>query len=234
MELGPIPEYLKPVMRKRFLAGLKNSHSLDTYELDLFRWFRTETEATWAQMDSEERQYIQEQVDSGVEEVNDSGILATDYYRKRMRTSNIIFLASLLESAMKRECERVCLALGDDILFKPSDLKGDPWVIRKVFLEKYGSFQIPDNLWDPIKKLLALRNAFAHHNGEVSLLTKEQILNFSKITGVDLSSSDISIHVSYIDSVSDSVHEIMEFLHEKINLVIDRAMSQKTVPAGAV
>lgn len=59
--------------------------------------------------------------------------------------------------------------------------------------------QVPDRLWDPIKEPLSLRNALAHHNGEVSLPTKVQVSTFGKISGVDVGSSEILTQVSYID-----------------------------------
>jgi hypothetical protein len=100
-------------MREHFLLGLKSHRSLETYELDLFGWFRNETEETWARMDAEENKYVQEQIAAGAEVINDSGILAVGYYRRRMRASHVIFLASLMEGAMKRECDRLATVLGD-------------------------------------------------------------------------------------------------------------------------
>ncbi|MEA3642898.1 MAG: hypothetical protein VBE63_23580 [Lamprobacter sp.] len=229
MELGPIPNHLKRAMREHFLSELKGRHSLETYELDLFWWFRRETEETWLQMDVEEQKYIQEQIAAGAEEINDSGIVTVDYYRKRMRFSHIIFLTSLLESGMKRECNRLTIALHEKILFKASDLKGDPWSARKVFLERYGSFQTPNDLWDPIKKLLAVRNALVHHNGEVSMLTKDQAAALGKIPGIDVKRSEIDIDVSYVDQASESVRKIMKFLHDKTNSVVDRAVKPQIV-----
>ena len=229
MELGPIPDHLKHAMRKHFLSGLKGFRSLETYELDLFGWFRRETEEAWGKMDDQEQQYIQEQVAAGAEEINDSGILAVNYYRKRTRYSHVIFLASLLESAMKRECDRLSTALGEKILFRPSELKGDPWSARKVFLERHGSFQTPDDLWGSINGLLAVRNALVHHNGEASLLTKDQIAALGKIPGVDMDRSEVGIEAAYLDQATESVRSLMEFIHQSINSVIDRAVRPQAV-----
>lgn len=229
MELGPIPDSLKNSMRKHFLSGLKGHRSLEIYELDLFRWFRHETEETWAKMEAEEQKYIQEQVDSGSDEINDSGILAVGYYRKRTRYSHVIFLASLLEGAMKRECDRLASTLGEKILFKPSELKGDPWSCRRTFLERHGSFQTPDELWSPIKILLAVRNALVHHNGEILLLTQEQISALSKVTGVDVTRSEVGIEAQYLDQATESAGNLMGFLHDKTNSVIDRAVKPQAV-----
>lgn len=82
----------------------------------------------------EERKYIQEQVSAGQDETNGSGILANDDYRKGTRYPHGIFLASLLGSAIKRERVRLANAPGERILFKPSELRGDPWISRKTFL----------------------------------------------------------------------------------------------------
>lgn len=229
MELGPIPDYLKNSMRKHFLSGLKGHRSLEIYELDLFRWFTNETEETWAQMEAAEKKYIREQVAAGAEDINDSGVLAVDYYRKRTRYSHVIFLASLLESAMKRECDRLSNALGDKILFKPSELKGDPWSARKTFLERHGSFQTPDDLWSAIKDLLAVRNALVHHNGELLLLTQQQIAVLGKIAGIDTAHSQIGIGENYLDEAADLAGKLMEFLHEKTNSIIDRAVKPQAI-----
>ena len=224
-----IYDHLQMIMRKHFLSDLKRQHSLPTDELNLFDWFRAETEETWTRMRAEEQRRIQEQIDAGVEEVDDSGVIAVDYYCKRMRYSHVIFLASLLEGAMKFECDRLDIALGDIVLFKPSDLKGDPWSARKVFLEGHGSFRIPDDLWGSIKDLLAVRNALVHHNGEISLLTQEQVAVLGKIAGVDSKQTEVGLTVSYLNHASQSVRDLMKFVHEKTNSVIDRALRPQAI-----
>lgn len=229
MDIGKIPEYLKTDMRKHFLSGLKGSDSVDMYEFELFRWFKKETEDAWARMDDQERQYIKDQVASGAEVINDSGIIATDYYRSRMRFSHVIFLTSLLEAAMKRECNRLNKAIGAQVLFKPSELKGSPWSMRRIFLERYGHFEVPSSMWEPIKHLLAVRNALAHHNGDVLLLTQEQISTLRKISGISLNSSEVGIEEEYVDQAIEAVREIVQFLHAKVNEVIDRAVNPKGV-----
>lgn len=229
MTLGPIPDYLKNAMRDHFLSGLKDNHSLEIYELDLFRWFRSETEETWGAMNAEEQKYLQEQVASGVDEINDTGVLAVAYYRTRMRSSHVIFLATLLESAMKRECQRLTIALSEKVMFNPSELKGDPWSARKLFLERHASFQICSDLWNPINDLLSVRNAFVHHGGDVTLLTAEQISRLQKIPDINVDNSEIQVGVNYIDYASEAVKELMQFIHKKTNSVIDCAIKQKVL-----
>ena len=230
MALGRISDHSKNAKRKHFLTGLKGDRSLGTYALDLFDWFIKETEDTWAKLDAEEQKYINEQIAAGGEEMNDSGVFAVAYYRKRMRYAHVIFLASLLEGAMKRECERLTIALGDKVLFKPAELKGDPWTARRVFLERHAAFQIPDCKWGSIKDLLAVRNALVHHNGEISLLAQQQVASLRKITGVVLECSEIGIDASYLDLAQESVRNVMEFIHERTNAVIDCAVKPQAVP----
>ena len=229
MTLGPIPDYLKNAMRGHFLAGLKGHRSLETYELDLFRWFVNESEETWACMDAEEQKFIQEQIAAGAEEINDSGIVATDHYRKRMRSSHAIFLTSLLESAMKNECDRLTAALDRKVFFKPSELKGDPWSARRTFLERHGSFQVAEELWAPIKELLAIRNALVHHGGETSQLPSDQVSMLGKIHGVDVTRSEIGLEATYVEQASEAVRNLMEFVHNSTNAVIDRAIRPEAV-----
>ena len=224
MSLGPIPDHLKQGMRKRFLEGLKDRRALDMYELDLFQWFKDETEMTWADMDAKERQYIQEQVAAGADEVNDSGVVATDYFRNRMRVSHIVFLSSLLEDSMKQECDRVLQALKDQVVFKPSELKGDPWSARRTFLERHGSFSIPDELWDPVRDLLAVRNALVHQNGDTSFLSDKQIAQLRKLSGITVDAPELGIEVSFVDDATKLVRAVIEFLHCQINALIDRAI----------
>jgi len=216
-------------MREYFFSGLKNQRSLEHLEMDLFRWFRNETEKAWALMEAEESTYIRAQVAARPDDVNDSGIIAVNYYCKRMRYSQVIFLTSLLESAMKRECSRLSTTLGEKVMFEAAELKGDPWSARKTFLERHGKFQTPADQWRQIKDLLVLRNAIVHHNGERSLLTKEQRDILKKIAGIDLENFEVGIAKSYLDRATESVCNLMEFLHNTINETIDRALKPQAM-----
>lgn len=224
-----MPKYMKLSMRRQFLSSLKDHYSLGSNELDLFRWFVAETEEISGRMEAEERKYIQEQIDAGVEEFNDSGMLVVDYYRETMRSSHVVFLTSLLEGALKRECNRIVLALGEQILFKPTELKGEVWSSRKLFLEKYCSFSTPENLWNPILELLAVRNAFVHHSGDVSLLATKQVGKLNKIKYINVDSAYVTIEPLFIDTSLRAVRELTDFLHKKTGELIDRAISPNIV-----
>jgi hypothetical protein len=232
MDIGPIPEHLKAAFRDRYLSGLKGDRSLDHIELDLFRWFMRETEEAWAQMEAEEQQFIQDQLVKGADEINDSGLIASHYYGKRTRYSHVIFLASLLEGAMKHECQRLSNALGDAVLFKPAELKGDAWGARRLFLERHARFTTPDALWLPIAGLLEVRNALVHHNGEHSLLTAQQVGALKKLKGIDLTGSDLRIASDYLERAANAVGELMDHLHMQTNAAIDRLAAALEQPSA--
>jgi hypothetical protein len=80
-----------------------------------------------------------------------------------------------------------------------------------------------------IYDFLAVRNALVHHNGEISLLTQEQVAALGKIPGVDVEHSEVGIEASYLDQATESVRNLMEFVHERTNLVIDRAVKPQVV-----
>jgi hypothetical protein len=105
MDTDP-PEFTpesKAAMRKEVLRHLRERSSFDIYELELFEWYISETEQLLETMLEGERQYIAEQVDAGREDINDSGIVAVEYYTKRIRYSHVIYMASLLEVFLERE-----------------------------------------------------------------------------------------------------------------------------------
>jgi len=130
------PEHLKKSLRTLMLAQL-GSDTLDIFELELFDWYVKETESVLRQMLAGEHAYIQEQIAAGTPDVNDSGMVAVDYYGKRLRYSHIIYLTSLLETCLERACTTLTTAIGKDAVpFSLEDLGGDQWSKRRKFLER--------------------------------------------------------------------------------------------------
>lgn len=64
----------------------------------------------------------------------------------------------------------------------------------------------------------------AHQNGEISLLTKEQVGHLQKISGITVDSAELGIDVSFVDDSSQAIREVIEFLHFQINALIDSAI----------
>src|SRR5450759_2006041 len=91
-----LSQEMKTYLRALMLEGM-GTETLDLYEIELFVWYAKETEAVLEKMLSSEVAYIREQSTQGNPEINDSGIVAVDYYARRIRYSHVIYLVSLLE-----------------------------------------------------------------------------------------------------------------------------------------
>lgn len=220
-----LPPELRALLRKKWLGGLRDEAVLDTFELELFSWYLRETNALIARMEAEEVAYVQRQYEAGDPEPNDSGIVAATYYARRVRYSHVIYLASLLESIMKRECGRLIAALGGkNVPFRPSDLKGDPWTAKRRFLEKYGHFEIEPDLWRPLQQLLDVRNMLVHDNGGVDSLRADQRAALAKVNGVQIVSDELEITAEYVQTAFEGVKRVASVLDAGIRLVIDRAI----------
>lgn len=85
---------------------------------ELFEWYTKETTKLINEMMSTEHAYIQQQIDADVEDINDSGVLPVDYYLKRVRYADVIYMASLLERYLDKACDRLINAIGKhNVLF---------------------------------------------------------------------------------------------------------------------
>jgi hypothetical protein len=219
-----IPDPVKRSLRPFLLRQIANSPILDIYELELFDWYIKETETLLSGMLSSERAFIQEQVQSGTEYINDTGMLAVEYYLKRVRYSHVIYTASLLETFLERSCVKLEDVLGKRTLpFTTADLKGSQWVVRKKFLERYGNFSIPKPIWSDIEALIKLRNNIVHDNGDTSALNEEEKQMFTKRSSIKVSGHEVVIEANYIHSALEAIKSAVQFVEKEIRAVVDRS-----------
>lgn len=230
MDIESIPPKLNSAQRTARLEQLKGYSSLEIDELRLFEWYFNETESITQTMFAAEKELLSEQMLSE-NDLNDSGIIAIDYFLRRERYSHIIYLASLLESIMKRECKRLTDVIGShNTPFKVEDLKGDSWSVRRKILERYGRFVISKELWQPILQLLNIRNLLVHEYGEIEPWSSQKRAELSKIDGVNvINDSEIIIEASYIKSALAALRELTDYLHNQVQDVIDRAIRPKPI-----
>ena len=216
--------------RKMMLDNLKSTSTIDSYELQLFDWYIRETEQLIAGMLSAEKTYIQEQIDVGTEDVNDSGIVAAEYYLKRLRYSHVIYMTSLLESFLERSCEKLTNIIGkQNMPFNIGDLTGDQWSVKRKFLERYGNFKIPKNIFSEINILIFLRNNFVHDNGSTSELKNQEKAMLDKQPWVNLSGPEIVIEADYIHSAFKAIKSLIQFVEARLGDIADRAIHPKIV-----
>lgn len=225
-----IPEAIKKSLRAVFLELSKGTATLDVYELDLFDWYVRETEELFENMLSAEHAYILGQMDTGIEGINDSGMVAVEYYLKRVRYSHIIYLASLLETFLKRACQALTTVVGTQNLpFAIAELKGDQWTVKRRFLERYGRFTIPNDRWSDIQALISLRNNLVHDNGATNELKPNERNMLTKHLGIKLDGYEVVIEVEYIRSAVEAIKSIVQFVETRISEIVDRAIRPKTV-----
>lgn len=225
-----VPEDIKKWLRTMWLEDFNRTSTLDSYELELFEWYVNETENVIVEMLSAERTYIQEQIDIGVEDINDSGIVAAEYYLKRVRYSHVIYMTSLLENFLERSCINLTNIIEKQNLpFFINDLKGDQWSVRRKFIEKYGKFSIPDNLWQEINTLIILRNNIVHDNGYTSELKPNKKTYLEKQRLINLNGYEIVIEVGYIHDAFKAIKSLVKFVEARLGEIADRAIRPRII-----
>jgi hypothetical protein len=217
-------------VRRELLPQLRFDHGLDADELSLFEWYSRENSKVIEQMLSTEHAYLQEQLGKGVDEPNDSGFVAVDYYIKRVRYSDVIYMASLLEMYLERACKKLRLSIGDQsVPFDPEELVGDKWTKRKKFLERYGRFEFPEGVWSELRTLILVRNNLVHDNGDASQLSVEEKSQVQTRPGIKANQYELVIDEEYLIHYLSSFRSLVQFIGERLNKVIDRAQRPQTV-----
>lgn len=218
--------------REMHLKALLGDQAVDSFELELFEWYAKETDDLLEKSLHEEIEYLNKQYGSGYdyERINDSGIMAVEYYAKRIRGSHAIYLTSLLETFLKRSCSRLECAIGTQNLpLSLSKIKGNQWERKRKFLEECGGFSVPDAIWSEVHALILIRNNLVHDNGETCALKEEfKILIASKI-GVSIERSEIAIEKEYINHAFDVMKSLFRYIDEQIKGVIKNLSSSSSV-----
>ncbi len=224
-----LPEHLKKSLRALMLAQMGND-TLDVYEIELFDWYVKETEAVLIQMLSSEHAYIQEQIAAGVPDINDSGIVAVEYYAKRMRYSHIIYLTSLLETCLERACSKLTIAVSKETMpFGLAELTGDQWSKKRKFLERYGHFELPKDLWSEVQVLISVRNYLVHENGSTANVPDDQRNALKKRPGLDIDSYEFKIEEAYVRHAYQAVKSFVQAVEERVGEVIRRAKPPQSI-----
>ena len=219
-----LPEYMKKNLRALMLAQI-NTNTFDVFEIELFDWYVKETESIINEMLSSGQSYIHEQTAAGVPDINDSGMVAVDYYTKRIRYSHIIYLTSLLESCLDRACSNLTIAIGKEkIPFGLNDLKGDQWSKRRNFLERYGRFVLPKERWSAeVETLILVRNHLVHENGKTEKLNVDLQKRLGKCPGLDINGYEFKIEDGYIQHAFQAVKAFVNAVEAEVGKIAGQA-----------
>lgn len=219
-----VPEGIKKLIRPMMLDQLRDTSILNFYELELFDWYVRNTEETLNIMITSERNCVQEQIDAKIEDINDSGILASEYYLIRVRYSHVIYMASLLETFLEGACEKLTAVAGfQNLPFGISELNGDKWSVKRKYLERYGKFTMPNDVWSEINALITLRNNLVHDNGSTTTLKPDDKKMLSKRAGLGLAGHNITIEAEFIHNAFNAMKTLTKFIEIQLSEFIDRA-----------
>ena len=214
-------------LRKSLLEQMKGEDVLNFDELSLFEWYVSEQTKVIDLMLTEERAYVKEQVDAGLDlgDVNDSGMVAVEYYIKRARYADVIYLTSLLELYLSRASKKLERVLGDhNVTFRPNELTGNKWVRHKKFLEGYGKFVFPNDPWTTLLSLIDVRNVLVHENGDTTATQSTAMSKFLQSPGLKEEHGELEIEAAYISHCLSAFRSLVEHVNGQIDQSIERTL----------
>jgi hypothetical protein len=217
-----LPEHLKKAFRHSLLEQAKSDDCLGIFELSLFQWYVSENTALIDRMLADERAYLKEQQDHGMDDLNDSGIVAVEYYTKRIRYADVIYMCSLLETFLSRACDKLTMILGKkNVLFTPGELSGDKWHRYKKFLERFGDLTVPDQLWSRLLTVKSVRNFIVHENGSTTSIPEGMKERIAKFPGVSIDGHEIVLESSFVHTAFSAFSEFVGCVNSQLLKLID-------------
>lgn len=208
---------LQDIFRKHFRESLQRESGLDYEEFSLFDWYAKETDSLIESMRKAEAEELRRQETAGVEVLNDSGMVAVDYFERRTRYSHVIFLASVFEGYLTQACASLARALDPaQMPFALEELAGDKWIKRRRFLERYGRLTITKEEWAVADELTRVRNLLVHENGSVTSLSPKQRAELESRPGLKLTEYELVIESQYVQLLSKGLQQLTASIQSRI------------------
>lgn len=183
-------------------AEILKTPVLDDEELGLFRWHVGMTESLIAKLTKSATKTTARQLALRDDCAGD-GWIPVDYFVKRIRYGQIIYLVSLVETFLTKAYERLEVVVGKQTspirLDKFSRQNLDK---RREFLERYGNFSFPAEHWQEIEKMIRIRNILVHQNGAVK--QKDDKL-LQEVPGAHVIDRELVLDASYISACSSTI-----------------------------
>ena len=210
-------------LRKRLLDQMKGQEILGCDELSLFEWYVSEQTKIIDTMLREERAYLKEQADPCLDlgDVNDSGMVVVEYFTKRARYADVIYLTSLLELYLQRASKKLETVVGShNVTFRPNELAGNKWTRHKKFLERYGNFTFPDEVWITLLALIDVRNILVHENGDSDAIPSATLTRIQS-PGLQVDRGELVVEDAYIAHCLSAFRSLVQHINYQINQTID-------------
>jgi hypothetical protein len=221
-----LPDSLKVLFRRSLLEQSQANDGLGLFELSLFEFYMNENAATIDRMLSAERAYVDEQQRQGVELVNDSGIVAAEYFTKRIRYADVIYLCSLVETFLENACKKLEFILDSpDVRFR-TDRGGAKWERCKDFLERYGGFAVSNLSEGVLRSARAARNCIAHDNGDTAGLSETERTFLSTEPGLKIDGYEVIVEQEFIRNAFAAFKYVVASINSELKNLIDRQLRE--------
>ncbi len=218
---------IKRKMRNSPLTQMKGEGVLDPDELSLFEWYVHENSNVIERMLAEEREFALQQ---SSDLADSSGMVAAEYYIKRARYADIIYMASLLETYLIRACERLIAVLSDhNVTFRPKEFSGNKWTKRQKFLELYGSFTFPKKYWPDLQTLVLVRNTLVHENGRTDRIPCDDAQRIEECPGISINQYEVVIYKEYVEHCLSAFKSLVKFLDKQLDQTIGRSLQPQVL-----
>lgn len=110
-----------------------------------------------------------------------------------------------------------------------NEIRGDQWETKRKFLERYGKFSVPKDIWLEIHVLTLIRNNLVHDNGDTNALSKKLKDSISNKVGLSIEGSDIVIEKEYIDNVFNAMKSLFKYIEGQIEGIIKNLSSSSSI-----
>lgn len=230
-----LPPQLEHQLRRALLKQMKGEKIIGADELSLFEWYARENGRVIERMLAEEHAFVQKQIDAGNIDAgaDNHGWLVVEYYIKRARYADVIYMASLLEMYLARACKKLMAILGDhSAIFRPDELAGDKWTKRKKFLEGYGRFAFPKDTWSELERLIRVRNILAHENGSSDSISESE-KNKLQERGITVDGHELVIENAFITHCVSAFRSLVEFVDRHVDQIAERALHPESLGISA-
>jgi hypothetical protein len=216
-----LPDEMKTALRKETLHRAKFDDCLPLFELSLCEWYLRENSEIVEKMLADELAYVKEQLSWGNECPNDSGIVAVEYYTKRIRYADIIYMCSLAETFLNRACEKLDFILDDGS--PPFQLKrtDNKWLKCREYLQNRAGISLHEEAWTLLQHLRVVRNLIAHENGTADELEQKEEAAISCLPGIRVRAHELVIEKECLEVSLASFKTLVESTNAQLARLAD-------------
>lgn len=197
-------------MWKAALRGVRHMPAVDGDELELFAYYLKDSEARIGEMEGAEPR-----------DPDNSGLVVASYFARRIRYSHVVYLYSLLEEILKRECARLHSLDGGRFPVPPAEKPH----LMKQYLESNAGFKVPKDISDSTRRLGDVRHVIVHNNGYVDMdvdKRSQRLVRLRTMPGINLVDEAIEVELGFLETSLAGISAFERLLHEQFGRMVDQ------------